>query len=712
MDFYKKYLKYKQKYIQQKKLLNQGGANITDFKNIKYKGCENTNGDTHCDSVEFTTNGKDIKQENVNWSITNSTVNDVIDISGKYNNENTSYWHYLTTKINAQNTKKNKQNGKNDYGYDLIKTASMESFFNYNNITIIKKDNLSIKKETEFCKLIIDLRSGYGDELIAKKDRIYKLFIDFYGNDIELLNKNDFMEFIITSGVFSSCNEYMKNIDKNYTHIVMFNDGKYTDYLYIIYNKENNEAEYVYYHQSIYTMIYLKLFLNEWSIVYMHEIIPIILLQYIIEELKLKSISNLFNRIEALKEICILIKNNNKYTINRNYDLLTNIKYSKNNEKWRTLKRTADLSSFIILTDPNKPIWVSDRLNRLNYNLYGPIFNNKTQYFDFNNLKIFKNNSWERVPYYIAWAYADFTKNNKEITFYCSTYIFDKSEEENKKIIDVYGLDSGISFKLRRNNHGSIIYSKSDEEYLICDNEIVRRSILMVSGYYEKGNDYYDKKSYNTESFMIPLNNNNLYQLLDIGGDKIETNNIINYNKAVDNCIFIKEILEYDSLYDNDLQNMLVNYNKDMANTTMFKNNWIEIPYNYRENTSKTEYNDYINFLNIIYENILLISIYNNLLNKEQKPCCFNISIIKKTDENNVLIKAEAIPKTANEKNKVVIKDKQIVNPQVKVINKKKIPEIFNITADVHKTLIKNTIIKATDVINKLGFVLNIYVNE
>ena len=619
MDYYKKYLKYKKKYIQQKLLY--GGSNIYNFENINYVGCTETdNKNTHCDSVDFTINNVHNEKKNVNWN--RKYNNQTMDI-GVYNNNNSqTLWNRIPNgeKIVSTNT----LDGKKTHKSSLIKTAIVETeYFNYDNIRRIDHNNINIENENKLRNIIKDNIIIFNDENnnIGQRNstilQIKKLLVIENQDNLtiyEAIKKN--LEDI--KQISDDCDKAMEN-----KTVFMFKDGFNIKFLYIYYIKEENKAIFICNMFSIYTIIFIELF-GAFLHSTINEIMDIMLLKFIIENLQLKVISKNFKGLSGIWNFIDEEDTSDLYIVNRNYDLLINIKYYdvKNQKLIDIASGTEMYKLFIIFTNIDNFNWEHDNLCRPNLLFYEPICSiiEEYCYFDVNNLKIFKNKEWSRVEYYIAWAYSDFISNNYDDMTYSSF--------ENENNIFVYGIDNNIKFTLKKNEYGVILYKDSIDnyEYLICDNEVVRRTILMVSDYYANTYKYY------TGGYVIPeilnnelfLNNNSLRQLLYTPGVKDKTTNTYKIYKMFENTLEQGALLDkQNSFLPNDefpltlIVKYIPNSNKPLCNIEYF------LPQQERIN----------NYLDIIYENALLISVLYNLLLKHNHPCYLRIIINKQLSE-------------------------------------------------------------------------------
>ena len=630
MDYYKKYLKYKQKYIQQKLLY--GGEIIHDYKNINYTDCTIVDDKTanrkkiHCESVEFENGNNKKKIENVNW---NSELINKYDINSQYNDEDDIMLNY----INIDEDGVRGENKKN-YSYKLIKTLSIKLYYyNYDNIADVSTDKNIYKKEKELCKLIVDNAKIFETEYVDLPEtkqiisEITNLLATFIGKEIKLPDHK-----IIFDSIVNNFTDILKTYEYyEYSNtgldIYIFNDGICSGYIIMGRNAEDETIyEYVKNIYSVYTIISMSLFFTSDFIKNMiTQIIPRMLLRFIINRLKLKIIcANVDDNIPKLLPECLideyrkkdLLDTHHNYIISKNYDLLSNIKYLENG-RWCVLQYNApDYIKFIKFNNTPYDSEVKITVDyakkeekfdfyREEYNFYSPIKNKKEiLYFDFNNLKIFKDNQWEIVPYHIAWAYVNFiSRSDKQRTKI--KYSSNKGVDEHI-YIDVYGIINNIQFTLEETSYKSIKYTTDNKApCLICDNEVVRKINLMVFEYHTSDNYYTgDVSKPKILIIGISLDNNSLHQLLNI--DYIVKKSINNTIKRIDMDGATTVPVIKMNISNQKFPKFIYELKKDDSCViTCYKKKELSI--------------------DIIYENVLLIAVLHNLLLKKLLPCYLQI---------------------------------------------------------------------------------------
>ena len=232
-----------------------------------------------------------------------------------------------------------------------------------------------------------------------------------------------------------------------------------------------------------------------------------LLIKYTIESFKLKEISlsiknnNNYNIDEYLSNIILNRMGNTTYSVNFNNNLLFLI-YIKEENIWEITNNYL-ISLYMEFNDitnkTSKKIFTEIKysISRDSGNrFYGKIlyiFVDKDgsiyeyNIFNFNNLKIFKNNKWVSATDFQIEAYINFIENNKKIIKYSSKYI---QEKDSVKLYS-YGIDEKTTFSIKYGEYNNILYvDDNNKSFMICDNDRVRDFNLIVNNFHNSTETY------------------------------------------------------------------------------------------------------------------------------------------------------------------------------------------------------------------------------
>ena len=631
MDYYKKYIKYKQKYLQ-KKL--SGGLSINEYTNLKYN-CTNLNNIIICDIEKYKLNNIDMPKTNVSYYIEDMqhSKNNV----NKYNNVIINDM-YNTTWINLKEEYDNEKY--------LIKTLFQNNniFTNYNNCEVVNKHHIIVKNNILIITNIKNINNIKNENILNSFNIIKSAFC----KKIKMNNIND----EILWNIIKNFNKYYNldyNID-NTNKIVLFSNDLLSVLCYYYTDNTDNTLHIINNNLlciNICIIIYFGILEKINRLILFSFFMPI---QYIIEEKQLKNyilstydygiLSNLINKINSnyyknyknafiLNTISNNIDENIKNEIYKNYDLLFNI-YEYTNNKWipifnnnlmLLLMELFNLKYMYLLyhsekykNNDNNFLFFYREKNKINgnYAFYEKNASDKRFFCNFNSLKIYKKNKWIIAPYYVLLPFADFVQNNIQ-----SVNITTPEQKD---------------FTIKYNKNNSILYIEDNKEYIISNNYKLHLYHTLVYNYYFKKKNIYNP---NIDEVLEIFTNYELYQLLDIRTNQflIKTSN----KNKVSFSVFGITMDDYSNVFliknppiSNNILNDLFIIKND-ENAPDLPNNILTLSYNNKKNTHNIIYNDLEKYLkltegvqecvNIIFTNVLLIAFMNNLLFDKNAPC-------------------------------------------------------------------------------------------
>ena len=523
MDYYEKYMKYKMKYIEYKRL-HYGGGNVYNFKDISYTNCNTNYNNIICDDVKYKINDntREINKKNVLWNINNNILNKKYDIDdGYYNNDNNNI-KWISEKKNPDIIDKTQHfSSKNTFSMNL-------KYYDYNNCSLSSnlsfKDNEKLIKEQEFFNIVKDIIDGDPKNFENKVNDIKNLLINITGDiDINTISPVIFIEFLFFLKKIKIEEYELMQTKNSDCEIIYYIDGFLISYL--IYDKKEMRITKEYYNLSFFYYIYTKYGKINYYKEY-ENCIYSLLIKYIIEKFKLNKIilkNSLKLKIDSSLSNIILDKISEdflytEYNILYNNNLLFLIKYYDIHEKkWKkTNIQNIVTKYFLDFNDIDKNI-TSKKYNdkkdikneieieRKNNRFYGPISfkNNIINYylFNFNNLQIFKKGKWQKASDFQIWAYTDFILKTDKTINYRSKYITDNTAIE----LDVYGINENIHFSIKYGEYNNILYvNKVGNSLMICDNERVRNCNLLVYHFHKSDKKYIEIKNIDNASAGTP----------------------------------------------------------------------------------------------------------------------------------------------------------------------------------------------------------------
>ena len=540
MDYREKYIKYKKKYLEYKKKL-QGGDTLYNFKNISYNDCNKNDDSIICDEVKYYLNDTEYKEKNIKWG--NIEKKNIFGtekkiIEGYYNDDSDiKIW---TNEDNDPEITKNKifydkreiylrnDNTKN------YKNCHHSSFKSFCELGIIKKeillyniaDKMIKEKNSDDKKLYNDAKiNGFKEPVIYNK----QWYLDKKYSDDIIKIKNLLIEITMDTRIKDKYihdlfeDFFIRYLDRYNIDLLNINKSKDTEEIiyyidgFIIYACcfDTNTKKIISYYNNISCGI--NNLYGDWD----HQnMIWSLIVKYTIEIFELSEIDTngrpsasadspeFDNNLKLILNKNIVIHNNNLLFLIKEYNSKEkkwspignkkNYHYNYTPEKLKFLKEFLNFNDvninktskeYVIIDEENKKEKIQRNNNNrfYGYFLYINTKNEFTNYFDFNNLKILKNGKWECANDPQIWAYTDFIINidnkYKDVKYkngvkYHSKYI--TKPDVNSVQLDVYGIDENTQFTIKYGYYNNILYIDKEEEFIICDNERVRRCNKMI----------------------------------------------------------------------------------------------------------------------------------------------------------------------------------------------------------------------------------------